>query len=68
MAEQIYQKTFYAHRNTFYEDKDDARRRVLEDANEFFINHDSFSVINIIESWNESENNLQLTIYYKDYI
>ena len=68
MAEQIYQKTFYTHRNAFYEDKDDARRMALEDANEFFINHDSFSVINIIESWNESESHLSMTIYYKDYI
>lgn len=68
MAEQIYQKTFYAHRNTCYENKDDARRKALDDANEFFINHDRFSVMNIIENWNDCENHLSMTIYYKDYI
>ena len=68
MAEQIYSEVFYANRNTFYENECDARKKALMDANEFFINHDSFCIMNVIENWNENRSHLGLVVYYKGYI
>ena len=68
MAEQIYHKVFYASRNTFYEDKRDAREKALRDANEFFFKYDSLYIVSILEEWDDSTSHLQLVVYYKNYI
>ena len=56
MAIQIYSKEFGAGRNTSYyayERDEDVRERVLKNANEFFFNHDSVDIVNIVENWTE---------------
>lgn len=71
MAEQIYVREFVASRDTSYysgETCNDARNKALKDANEFFIQHDGFDVISIIEDWNEDKSYIRLIAYYKDYI
>ena len=68
MAVQIYNKTFYANGNIFYDNKEDIRKRAVDQVNEFFIKQDSFDVINIIEDWSADGEHFRLTVYYKDYI
>lgn len=68
MAEQIYSKVFFAHRNTCYENEHDAREKALKDVNEFFFKHDSLCVMNIIEKWNDIRSYVELIVYYKGYI
>lgn len=65
MAEQIYVKTF---QNENYSDKDVARIMTLELANNFFIEHDSVDVINVIERWDEDKECFYLIVYYKGYV
>lgn len=71
MAEQIYIKEFEEIRNTSYystETCNDVRNKVLKDVNEFFVEHDDFDIISIIEDWNEDKSYLYLIVYYKGYI
>lgn len=71
MAEQIYIKEFEEIRNTSYysaESCNDVRNKVLKDVNEFFIKHDGFDIISIIEDWNKDKSYLYLIVYYKDHI
>lgn len=68
MAVQIYNKTFYANGNIFYDNKEDIHKRAVDQVNEFFIQHDRLDVINTIEDWSADREYLRLTVYYKDYI
>lgn len=65
MAEQIYVKTF---QNENYSDNDVARIMTLELANNFFIEHDSVDIINVIERWDEDKGCFYLIVYYKGYV
>ena len=68
MAVQIYNQTFNAHRRFSFDSKEDLLAMALEKANEFFIKHSCFDIINIVESWSFDGDECYLTIYYKDYI
>ena len=68
MAIQIYDKVFYAHKISYLDTVQDVREMALNEANCFFINHDSFDIINIVEDWAKDESSLELVVYYKDYV
>ena len=68
MAIQIYSKEFCASRSASccsHEREEDVREKALKDINEFFLKHDSFGVVNIIENWSENKDSLKLVVYYE---
>jgi hypothetical protein len=70
MAVQIYSKEFVSFRKRdgiVVENDMVVRKKALEKANEFFFEHESFYVINIVENWEVGRNYLRLVVYYKDY-
>ena len=71
MAEQIYRKEFNVSRNTSYygfENDQKVCEKALNEANEFFIKHGEFDIINVVEDWSEEKSYLSLAVYYKGYV
>ena len=66
MTEHIYSKVFVAHRNIYYDNEHEARKKALKDVNKFFLERDGLCVVNIIEKWNDARSYLELIVYYKD--
>ena len=67
MAIQVYCKTFSANMG-YHEYIEDARKRAMEKVNEFFLKHDGYDIVNIVEKWDSGRYCIYLTVYYKDYI
>lgn len=72
MAVQIYKEIFYVTGNAECSyGQEMMRNEALGQINKFFIKHDRFDVINIIEDWDMTSRiyaHLYLIVYYKDYI